>query len=103
MANTYLKGQQIKVTGVFRDVDTGVYVDPAVVTFRTLNPNNVVAEYVFGVDPNVIQESTGHYRYDLALDVAGTEPWYYRWEGTGDHMGVGDARVNVCIPPWPLW
>lgn len=101
MANSYLKGQQIKCTGVFRDVDTGVYVDPTTVTFHTLNPNNVPVARVYLIDLDVIRESAGHYRYDLELDVAGI--WYYRWEGTGDHMGVGDARVNVCDPPWPLW
>ena len=55
MANSYMKGQKIKVTGTFTDVDTGAFVDPTVVTFRTRSPSNVVVAHVYGVDPNVLR------------------------------------------------
>ena len=101
MANSYLKGQNIKVTGAFRNVDSGAYVDPTVVTFRTKDPSNNLSNHVYGVDPNVTKTAAGRYRYNLLLDEAGD--WYLRWDSTGTHQGAQEWRVYCCPPAEPTW
>ena len=101
MAHSYQKGQGVKCTAEFKDGDTGAYVDPTTVTFRTLNPNNVASAHVYGVDVNVIKDSVGHYHYIVTGNVAGT--WYYRWDCTGTYTGASQRRFTICDPAWPLW
>ena len=101
MANSYLKGQMIKCSVVFKDNATGAYVDPTTVTFRELDPSRNAANHVYGVDVNVIKSSTGNYYYNLTLDEAGT--WYYRWDCTGTYVGAAEARVECCAPAYSAW
>jgi hypothetical protein len=101
MAHSYLKGQAIICTVVFRDGETEAYVDPTVVTFRELDPSNNVVNHVFGVDVNVIQDSTGHYHYVLTLDEAGE--WHYRWDCSGTYVGAAEAVVSVCAAAHVTW
>lgn len=101
MANSYFEGQKIKCTGFFRNVDTGAYVDPAVVTFRTKDPSNNLSAHQFGVDPNVTKTAIGKYRYDLLLDEGGT--WYLRWDSTGTHEGATEWKVICCESVESTW
>ena len=101
MANSYMKGQRIKVTGTFKDVDSGAYVDPLVVTFRTRSPSGTLANHVYGVDVNVLRTAAGRYRYDLLLDEAGD--WWLRWDSSGSHEGANEWRVLCCAPASPIW
>jgi hypothetical protein len=99
--NTYIRGQRIKCTVIFRDVDSQSLVDPPVVTFRTLNPNGVATDYIYLVDPNVLRESAGNYRYDLLLNIVGD--WFYGFIATGGNETAAYNRVRCCTPPHSTW
>lgn len=100
MANSYRKGQTIKIEGWFSE--SGTAVDPAVVYIHTLNPNNVPAVHAYGAPPNdVTKAAAGHYRWDQLLDVAGV--WYYRVEGSGTHVTAMGGEVSASTPAWALW
>ena len=49
MANSYLKGQTIKIEGRFSE--NGTAVDPAIVYVRTLNPANVAVDHAMARCP----------------------------------------------------
>lgn len=100
MANSYLKGQKIKIEAWFSE-DSGA-VDPAEVYFRTLSPARVVGTHAYGAAPNdVTKVATGHYRYDLLLNESGI--WYYRVDSAVSHEGAMEAIVTAATPAWPLW
>ena len=100
MANSYLKGQTIKIEGRFSE--NGTAVDPGEVYVRTLNPNNVAVDHAYGALPNdVTRVAAGHYRYDLLLDVAGR--WTYRVEGAVTHVTAMEGTVDASPPAWALW
>uniref|UniRef100_A0A6M3MBR5 YtkA-like domain-containing protein n=1 Tax=viral metagenome TaxID=1070528 RepID=A0A6M3MBR5_9ZZZZ len=100
MANSYLKGQTIKIEGRFSE--NGTAVDPAIVYVRTLNPANIAVDHAYGALPNdVTKVAAGHYRYDLLLDVSGT--WTYRVEGAGTHVTAMEGVVTAHAPAWALW
>lgn len=99
MANSYDKNQNVRCTVVIQDVDSGAYVDPTTVTFYTIDPNGTVTTYVYGVDPEVIKDSVGHYHADVTLDVSGD--WYYRWEGTGTYIGACENRMCARESKFP--
>jgi len=101
MANSYDKGQKIKCTGYFRNVDTGAYVDPATVTFRTKDPSGNLSAHVYLIDPNVTKTAVGKYRYDLLLDEVGT--WWLRWDSTGTHEGAREWKVICCKSAEGTW
>ena len=100
MANSYLKGQTIKIEGRFSEGGTAV--DPGEVYVRTLNPNNIEAVHTYVALPNdVTKVAAGHYRYDLLLDVSGR--WTYRVEGAVTHITAMEGAVDASAPAWPLW
>ena len=88
-------------SGAFKDVDSGAYVDPTTVTFRTKDPSGNLSAHDYGVDVNVTTPATGSYRYDLLLDEAGD--WWLRWEGTGSPAGARQWRVHCCTPEDGTW
>lgn len=74
------------------DVD-GTPTDPTVVTFTVRTPAGDSTDYIFGTDPEVVQDSTGRYHLDLLLDSPGL--WTYRLVGTGAAAGTKDGSFYV--------
>jgi len=101
MANTYNEGQRIKITCHFTDADTGASVDPTIVRFCTLDPENVSTCYRYGVDPQPTRTAAGQYRFDLLLSKHGT--WQYAWFGNGNYDGTAIRDVRVCQLPVSTW
>ena len=93
MPNSYTLGQNVRCSVVIRNVTTQALVDPTTVTFRAKSPNGTLTVHVFGVDPELIKDGVGQYHDDITLNVAGD--WYYRWEGTGAHVGACENRMCV--------
>lgn len=91
MANSYDQYQSVRCTVVIQDVDSGAYVDPTTLTFSTYNPFGTTTDYVYGVDPEVVKDSVGHYHCDVTLDEPGD--WYYQWRGTGTNIGACQCRM----------
>ena len=101
MANTYNEGQRIKITVAFRDADTNALVDPTIVRFCTLDPENVSTCYRYLVDPEITRTATGRYRFDLLLSKHGT--WQYAWFGNGNYDGTKIRTVIACQLPVSTW
>ena len=89
--NTYDVGQEVRsnVTFTVGGVDT----DPTTITFRYLDPAGNATAWVFGVDPEVVQDAVGQYHADWTLDEEGG--WYYRWEGTGTVIAAAERYFEV--------
>jgi hypothetical protein len=90
---SYLIGNAVRTTVRFR-TPTGSPVDPSTVTLHVKDPALVVTDHVYGIDMNVIKESTGVYHFDVALDQAGE--WHCRWEGTGSNMAANEHQF-LCV------
>lgn len=89
--NTYDVGQEVR-----SDVDftvAGVLTDPTTITFMFLDPSGTTTTWVFGVDPEVVQDGVGEYHADWTLDEEGG--WYYRWEGTGTLDASAERYLEV--------
>jgi hypothetical protein len=90
--SAYEKDQVVRATGTFRDT-AGTLVDPTTVKFRTRTPAGVVVEYVYGVDADLVKDSTGIYHFDITFVSSGL--WKYRWITTG--VGATAKTVNLDV------
>lgn len=99
MANSYTRGQNVRCTVAFKEVATQNYVDPATVLFLALNPNGGLTTYTYGVDPQLIKDSAGHYHADVVLSISGD--WWYRFTGAGTYTGAGENRMSARESRFP--
>lgn len=82
MANTYDKGDLVKVTGTFTDPDSNdALIDPTVVKVSVKEPDGTTTTYTYGTDAECVKVSTGLYKLEINCDAPGT--WHYRWWSTG--------------------
>jgi hypothetical protein len=95
MANTHDKGDLVRCVGVFTDAN-GDPVDPAVLIFKFKTPGGTITTYTFGVDAQLVKDSTGTYHTDVDANAAGT--WEYRYEGTGTGQAAGEAHFFIKAP-----
>lgn len=80
----------------FRNPDNAdAYVDPTTVTFKFKNPAGTTTTYVYGTDAQLVKESTGVYRVDVAANAAGTWHWRFESTGTGKAAEEGTFRVEA--------
>ena len=91
--STYEQKAQVRCTGTFTDVDSGLPVDPTVVIFKVLAPDGTITTLTYGVDADLKRSSTGVYYVDLDADLSGD--WYYRFESTGSGKAGGEASFQV--------
>ncbi len=89
LANSYLEGNVVRVTGTFTDA-TGAAADPTTVTVRYfIDPSGAVTTLVYVTDPEVVKDSTGVYHVDIAVSAPGK--YRYGFAGTG---AVGTLIAN---------
>ena len=81
---TFALGSKIHVTGSFTN-SLGVAADPDSVFFQISVPTTGKQQFEYGVDPEIVKESTGNYYIDWNNSRSGT--YFYRWISTG----VGQA------------
>ena len=89
---TYYIGDLIRISAVFTN-ESDVEADPSTVTVKYKDPSSVESSKVYGVDGEVIKDSTGNYHIDIDMDEGGF--WYYRWEGTGAVVAAEEASLEV--------
>lgn len=70
------------------------FTDPATVTFDWETVDGTHTTWTFGVDPEVVKDSVGHYHVYLPGNVAGRTPW--EWVGTGNDVNAAASGV-VCF------
>lgn len=92
-ANTYDIGDVVRLDVAFT-TQADVAVDPGTITVKIKNPIGTVTTYVYGVDAEVIRDSTGNYYVLIDADKEGV--WYYRWEGTGANQSADEDTFTVA-------
>ena len=79
--SVYQKGDLVRVTGVFRDVDDTL-IDPSVLVLKVTDPSGNTTELSYSESPSVVvRASVGNYYHDINVDEAGD--WHYTWVSTG--------------------
>jgi len=86
------KGDLVRCSGAFTDSD-GTATDPAAVLFKVRNPNGSTTAYTYGVDDELVKDSTGNYHVDVNANVAGL--WVYRFYSTGSGQAADEGRFRV--------
>jgi hypothetical protein len=103
MASTYSQtrydvGDRVKLQVELRDEEAEgkPLIDPEVLSFKMLEPDQTETAYSFGVDTEVVKLSTGTYcvRWDIAQ--AGTH--WARWQASGN-VGAAEERGFHAIAP----
>ena len=93
----YLLGNLIRCSADFINKATGAYVDPTTVVFKYKQSTGIVYTYTYGVDGELVKDSTGKYHVDLDASIKGR--WYYRFESTGVGQAASDADFTVLPSP----
>jgi len=94
MSDIFTVGDTTRVSGAWADTaNNNTPVDPSSVLFSVTSPDNVVVSYEYGVNPELIRESTGVYAVDILLNQAGT--WSYHFWSTGD--GASDEVTSFLV------
>ena len=90
---SYDKGDLIRCTGTFTNA-AGTETDPDDVFFKVRDPyRNIIVEYEYGVDAEVIKSSTGIYYSDVSGDVVGK--YFYTYYSTGAGQAAGENDFNI--------
>ena len=76
---TYFIGDGFRLVGTF--TVGGVATDPTTVVFQLRDPDEIIITYTYGVDAEVVKDSTGVYHLDVVVSKPLT--WWYRIVGTG--------------------
>jgi hypothetical protein len=88
MANQYLKGQTVRITGTF--TVSGTNTDPTTITLKVEDPSGNEASYTYALG-EVTKSAAGIYYKDVVIDESGY--WIYRWEGTGAVAAVDEEMI----------
>lgn len=90
---TVLAGNVVAVRVEFVITETGADTNPTTVTFTFTDPTGTETEYVYGVDAELIRDSTGHYHVEIPASIVGV--YNYDWEATGSGASTGTGRFRV--------
>lgn len=80
MSSIFNIGQQVRITGTFRD-SSGALTNPTAVSF-SYKEGDTTTTYVYGTDAELVRDSTGVYHVDITPTVAGTIEWRMWSTGT---------------------
>lgn len=74
-------GDRVRIAVAFRD-SSGFFGDPTTITYRNKNITlGTVTEYIFGVNVELVKDSTGNYHVDWTYPSAGV--WVHQMKGAG--------------------
>jgi hypothetical protein len=93
MKRLYTIGEQVRIRAECK-VAT-VFTDPTTLTFKYKPPTGAIVSKVYGVDTEVVRDSTGNFHIDLTLSQEGS--YSMRWEATGAVVGA-DETVLKTVP-----
>lgn len=92
--NSYDKGDRVRVTFYFWDVEAAAYVDPTAVFFSwKIGKNGTVTTYTYGVGSDIVQSATGRYYVDIPASAVGI--YYTRSYSTGVGMSAEERQFEV--------
>ena len=91
--NVYDIGDAVRISAAFTNT-SDVATDPTTITLNYRDPSDgSITTLVYGVDGEVVKESTGNYYADLEPDAAGV--WFYKWEGSGSVTATVEGFYKV--------
>lgn len=93
MANTYDKGDLVRVAAVFTNT-AGTAIDPTAVLFQFRGPGVDTTDYTYGTDTELVKDSTGNYHVDINANASGK--WYYRFYATGTGQSADEDYFAVA-------
>lgn len=95
--NVYQKGDLVRVSATFTDVNDSL-IDPDTVVINITSPDGVTTSVDYASSPSVlIRESTGSYYYQADADQVGD--WHYTWVSTG--IGQATQIGQFAVEPLP--
>ena len=70
MASKYDKGDLIRCSAIFTDLDDAA-IDPTTVLFSVTDPSGNTDNYTYGVDAELVKDDTGEYHVNVDADEVG--------------------------------
>lgn len=92
MSNIYDKLDVVRCAGVFTNA-AGTAIDPTSVFFSAITPSGTLS-YTYGVNAQLVKDSTGNYHVDIDADTVGTYLWKFYSSGTGKAGSFGQFEVQ---------
>lgn len=88
----YILGQVVSVytSEPFTDAN-GVVGDPTALTVVATRHGRNPTTYTYGVDPQIVRESVGNYRFDFIPGETGL--WKVRWASTGAYQTATETTL----------
>ena len=93
MANLYTKGALVRISAAFTNTAGSAFDPEGTITGKFENPSGNETAYVYGVDGELVKDSTGNYHFDISITAIGT--WHYRFEATGAGQSADEALFFV--------
>lgn len=91
MANTYDKGDLVRVSAAF--TSAGAAIDPTTVTAKVRDPSGNVTTLVYLTDGALVRDAAGAFHTDVNADEAGV--WTYRFASTGTGQAAAEGTFRV--------
>lgn len=88
----YSVGDSVRITGTWTNA-AGTAVDPAGVFAAYRDPSGNTTTLTYGVDAELVKDSTGVYYVDVDADEAGW--WHYRFYSTGEGKAASKPLAFV--------
>jgi hypothetical protein len=88
----YQVGQQVRLTGTFRNPE-GQLADPTACTVKVRDAGGTAITY-----NDAVKDSTGVFHKDITVTkpaTGGGGTWYYRFEGTGAVIAANETSFAV--------
>lgn len=90
-------GQQVRLTGTFRNLITNELEDPTTVTLKVQDATGTQTVYTYAA-AEIVRDSKGVYHRDITItkpNKGGGGNWYYRYEGTGNVVTANETSFPV--------
>lgn len=86
-------GSSVRAAALFTIFDTVTALDPDDVFVSVKTPAAVLTTKEYGVDVEVVKDSTGNYHLDINANEVGI--WYVRWFSTGNGQAADEDSFTV--------
>lgn len=83
----------VRAATVFKNT-SGTAVDPANVFFKFKTPGRVETIYQYGVDVELVKDSTGNYHVDIDANETGIWKWKFYSTGSGQAADAGRFTIQ---------
>lgn len=93
MSKIYASGQLVNISCTF--TLSGIPTDPTTVIGRFRWGTATTTSYTYGVNAQLVKDSTGVYHFDVTAQNSGT--YYYRFEGYTSVQAAEEGSFDVAV------